>query len=103
MEVKLSKHSGPNVVKQLRRGKKRRLTRSEIDRGYFFVTMAKWREEFLDANDFTIIFNGNQFSNRRLDKYGRTNIGRSFLSKFEPETIIEVRLLSRKKISVTTT
>lgn len=93
---------GRKMDQELASGLRRKLTRSECDRGYFFVTKATWRRDYINEGDFTLIFNGHRFAHRRLDAYGRTRVGKRFLSQFEPGTMIDVRLVSRDLLHVDT-
>ena len=96
----MAKHYGVNVRAELSRGHRRKLTRSEIARGYFFVTLATYRREFLDDDDFSLVFDGRTFPHRHLDKYGRAHLGKTFLSQYSPDAPIEILLASRNKVVV---
>jgi hypothetical protein len=90
---------GPNSKKKLSHGKEHKLTRSEVNRGYLFISNAKYSNEFLNKN-FTVIFDGRQFNNRKLDNSGRVYIGTKFLRKYVEKPLI-IRLKDRNTIVIT--
>ena len=94
--------AGPNSESYLTNGRYRKLTNSEINRGYLFISKAKYRSFFLDDEDFTIIINGHKFPHRHLDNFGRAIIHRPFMRQFKSGTNIKVKLVARDKVIVKT-
>ncbi len=77
----------------------RPITKSEIQKGYFFITMDKNLPRVLN-NSFQVEFLGETLVNRHVDASGRTYIGKKILRRCNPRDIVTIRIVSPNLISV---
>lgn len=94
------KSPGPSSDIQLLRGRIRELTKSEVNRGYLFISKATYRNDFINAKDFSLVFDGVSFLHRHLDTFGRAIVSRRFMSAYKAGMTIEIRLIAKNKIQV---
>jgi len=77
-------------VTRLSKGIKKTLTKSEISRGYFFVSSDKKLKEQLGTN-FEVFVNGNYHKNASIDNSGRITLGKEFVQDTIGEKTVSVR------------
>ena len=73
-------------VERLTNGFERFLNKSELARGYVFITNDKRVEELFDLNNFEIDFDRHRFEGKRLDVSGRVHLPRSLLEAVGTDT-----------------
>ena len=91
---------GPNAEQRLKDGVQRKLQRSEIRRGYFYITNAAYKNDFLDANYLSVVFDNKLFEKLKVDNFGRVILGRKFLAQYGTDTLIKVQQKNRKTVEV---
>lgn len=67
-------------LKRLNNGVVRRLTKSETDRGYIFITNDKEAKKLL-GKKFDVKISGNILENKSIDSSGRIMVGREAITK----------------------
>ncbi len=67
-------------LKRLHNGVVRRLTKSEADRGYIFITNDKEAKKLL-GKKFDVRLSGDILEDRTIDSSGRIMVGREVISK----------------------
>ena len=65
---------------RLSKGSTRKLTKSELKRGYIFITMDKAAKDKL-GNVFNVMIFDNKLTNKRIDSSGRISVGVKNLRK----------------------
>lgn len=73
-------------LKRLTIGAEKRLTPSEVNRGYFFVTNDKLAIAAL-GKKFDVAFSRYNLSERHIDSYGRIFVGREILREFKDKLL----------------
>lgn len=74
-------------LKRLMLGTEKKITPSEANRGYFFVTHDKLAIAMLGNNKFDVAFGKYSFSDRHIDSYGRISLRREVLREFQDKTL----------------
>lgn len=59
-------------MRNLTNGYERKLTNSELLRGYFFVSMDR---EIVKLKELQVSINGKKIGNKRIDRSGRISVG----------------------------
>lgn len=91
---------GIDGVRDLRRGRVRRLTRSDIDRGYVFVSKDLRIGDALDIADFTAIAWGVVLEHRHLSSAGRVFIPKELMARNIGSGKVVVRILDFKTVAI---
>lgn len=82
------------------KGHIRKLTKSETECGYLFISKDKDLKDFLNIDEFDIDIDGVIFKSRKIDSYGRIQIPFENLRRIGAWQIIRTSLVSRNKIKV---
>ncbi|MFC1986265.1 hypothetical protein ACFLWC_04655 [Chloroflexota bacterium] len=85
---------------RLKNGIKRKISKTEVNRGYFFLSLDKKLCTLLNVEKFILEINGNLVTNRRIDNWGRFQIPRHILRRIGSERYIFVELISKSKIRI---
>lgn len=91
---------GPGI-KRIASGFTRRLTPSELKRGYVFISIHKSLPKILDTQDFDLEIKSQVLPNRRIDGSGRILGLLDFLRGTKPEQLWSFQLASRSKLKLT--
>lgn len=75
-------------LKRLTIGAEKRLTTSEVNRGYFFVTNDKLAIAALGNNNFDVAFSRYILRDRHIDASGRIFVGREILREFKDKLLL---------------
>lgn len=67
-------------LKRLDGGISRKLTNSELSRGYMFVTMDTHIQKIINPKDFEVLINGKLAGRYKIDSSGRIFIGKQILN-----------------------
>ncbi len=70
-------------VNKLNRGFSRRLTKSEVNRGYIFISNDRIIK---GLSNFDLVINDERLGNKTLDKSGRVGIGRKLTNKMQDKS-----------------
>lgn len=74
-------------LRRLKEGFEKKLTNSEISRGYIFVTMDKEAKKIIGEN-FLLKVKDVSFKNKNIDSFGRVSIGREVAKKLAGKKIV---------------
>jgi hypothetical protein len=75
-------------LNRLLAGAEKRITPSEIARGYFFITHDKLAIAALGNNDFDVSFGKYVLKDKHIDAYGRISVGRAILREFKDKVLV---------------
>jgi hypothetical protein len=88
-------------ARRLAAGFTRRLTPSELKRGYVFISNDTSLSDILDTQNFDVEIQGKVLPNRRIDGSGRILVPRDLLRGPKPEQLWSFQLTSRTKLKLT--
>lgn len=74
-------------LKRLGDGTSRKLTNSELSRGYLFVTHDSNIQKIINPNDFEVLVNGKLAGRYKIDSSGRIFIGKQTLNYVGTKTL----------------
>ena len=69
------------VIKKLEEGFYKKITSSEINRGYLFVSKHNGLEKVINTENFQVNFLGTWFYNKKIDSSGRVGIAKHLLAQ----------------------
>lgn len=86
---------------RLTAGFTRRLTHSELKRGYVFISNDKSLPDVLDTQNFEVDIEGQVLPKRHIDGSGRILVSRDLLKGTKPEHLWSFQLASRTRLKLT--
>ena len=78
------------------RGYSRRVTKSELLRGYLFISRDK---KIMGNKQLRIILNGTEIKEKKLDKEGRIGVGKSIMNQIGNKEIFSIFEGNKLKIT----
>ena len=87
---------------RIKKGIERRLTKSEVKRGYLFISVDRSLKELINTDNFTLEIDGKELESRKIDKYGRVQIPRNTLREIGLEKEIIIEIASKDKMQIRT-
>lgn len=78
----------------------RRLSPSEAERGYIYLSTDKRLREVLDTECFHLDFCGKRFANRRIDKWGRLQASTTAIRAVPSHARVSISIVDRSMVRV---
>lgn len=88
-------------VARLRGGVRKKLTASELRRGYVFVSLDRRLPEAMDVKNFTAVINGAALPERKISSSGRVHVPPSVLAAAAgPSGTVDIQLLADGRLRI---